>query len=84
MQGLTYAEAEKFIIDVLQIRKSVNKKGGRKFIPLSKQTKVALENKRLVCIPIHDGYQHFYTCFSNHLAFFLGNMSQYLHSTDTD
>ena len=56
MQGLTYAEAEKFIIDVLQIRKSVNKKGGRKFIPLSNQTKAALENKRLVCIPIHNGY----------------------------
>ena len=56
MQGLTYAEAEKLIINVLQIRKSVDKKEGRKFIPLSKPAKVALENKRLVCIPIHDGY----------------------------
>ena len=28
--------------------KSVNKKGGRKFTSLSKQAKVALENKRLV------------------------------------
>ena len=56
MQGLTYAEAEKLIIDVLQMRKLVNKKGGRKFILLSKQAKVAVENKMLVCFPIHDVY----------------------------
>ena len=56
MQGLTYAEAEKLITDVLQIWKLVNKKGGRKFIPLSKQAKVAMENKRLLCIPIRNAY----------------------------
>ena len=56
MQGLTYAEAEKLTINLLQIRKLVNKKVDRKFIPLSKQANVAMENKRLVCIAIHDGY----------------------------
>ena len=46
MQGLTYAQAEKKILDILKVRQAMNKKGGRKFISLSKNAKLAIQNQK--------------------------------------
>ena len=46
-QGLTEAAASDIAINILKVRVDVNKRGGRKFIPLSKQAKKALSDKKV-------------------------------------
>lgn len=47
LQGLNKKEVAKLVLNILHTRKVLNKRGGRKHIPLSKNAKSALLNKKV-------------------------------------